>query len=375
MKQWIWEQNDYPNFTYDLNRLEPLLQKVSLEQGYLAALTQTMHSDNIFYRQIEALENEAMSTSAIEGEILNRESVKASIQKKLGFQETAYKNFDSATDYLVEVLIDANTNYDKPLTLERLYAWHGALFPQGYKGFGTINIAQLRGDTPMQVVGGYGGKATVFYEAPPRESLEAELQHYLHWFNDTEASLLKACIAHLWFVIIHPFDDGNGRITRAITDRVLSKIEHSKISRLYSMSSAINSDRKGYYKVLERTTGYVKREENHLDVTLWCEWFLSILYSELIQTKEKLDYIIQKTQFWDRHKESDLNARQIKVLNKILDMGIENFEGDLSKKKYMKIADTTSATASRDMAMLLRLGCIKQVDGTSGRNIRYRVIL
>ena len=200
------------------------------------------------------------------------------------------------------------------------------------------------------------------------------MTRFLQWFNETPVSLLKAAIAHLWFVVIHPFEDGNGRIARAVTDLVLSKIENAHISRLYSMSNAINNDKKNYYKALERTTGYLAKDDA-MDITYWCEWFLQTLLAALLDAKKKLHYVIEKTKFWDRHKEDNLNARQVKVLNKILDMGVENFEGDLSKKKYMKIAGTTPATASRDIAELLKLGCIEHVEGTDGRSVRYRVVL
>lgn len=374
MKRWIWEQDAYPHFFYDLNRLECLIQDVSLEQGYLIAITQTMNSDNIAQRQLEALMSEAISTSAIEGEILNRDSVKASIARKLGLIGIDFSKRDETTDYLIEILIDANTNYAQDLTLERLFGWHNALFPSGYSGLGKINVAAFRGEDPMEVIGGAAGKEKTYYVAPPRSILEREMDLYLQWFNATPPSLIKACIAHLWFVIIHPFDDGNGRIGRAITDLVLSKIEKSTISRLYSMSSAINNDRNGYYKALEKTTGYVHKEKNHLDITAWCEWFLSTLHTALIDTKEKLAYIVQKTMFWDKYRNCELNPRQTKVLNKILDMGTENFQGALSKKKYMIIADTTSTTASRDIMQLIEIGCICQVEGTNGRNIRYEIV-
>lgn len=375
MKRWIWEQEAYPHFTYDLNRLECLIQEVSLEQGYLIAMTQTMDSSNIAQRQLEALMSEAISTSAIEGEILNRDSVKASIQRKLGFTKIDTSKQDIAADYLIEILIDANTHYDIELTLERLFGWHNALFPRGYSGLSKINVASFRGEESMEVIGGAAGKEKTYYVAPPKSMLDDEMERYLQWFNTTQPSLLKACIAHLWFVIIHPFDDGNGRIGRAITDLVLSKIEKSSISRLYSMSSAINNDRNGYYKALEKTTGYVHKETNHLDITEWCEWFLTTLHTALVDTKKKLGYIIQKTTFWDKYREYGLNARQTKVLNKLLDMGPENFHGALSKKKYMAIADAASTTASRDIAELVEIGCIRQIEGTSGRNIRYEIII
>ena len=373
MKRWIWEQDGYPHFTYDLQSLEHLISNISKEQGYLKAMTDIMSHDNILNTKLEALESEAISTSAIEGEILNRDSVKASVKKKLGFKDINYNKIDESTEYLIEVLIDANSNYDEDLTLERLFGWHHALFEKGYSGFTKINVASFRGDETMEVVSGQVGDERVYYQAPPRDILEDEIDSFLKWFNSTPATLIKVAKAHLWFVIIHPFDDGNGRIARAITDLVLSNIEQSKISRLYSMSSAINNDRNGYYKALERTTGYIKKADKYLDITLWCEWFLSTLHKALLDTKNKLHYILDKTKFWDKYKDSDLNARQTKVINKILDMGVDNFKGDLSKKKYIKIADTTSSTASRDIAELLKLGCIKQVDGTSGRNVRYKI--
>jgi len=375
MKRWIWEQEAYPHFTYELQKLEQLIQDVSLEQGYLIAITQTMDQNNIAQRQLEALMNEAISTSAIEGEILNRDSVKASIQRKLGLIELDVSKRDISTDYLIEILIDANTNYDQDLTLERLFGWHNALFPNGYSGLVKINVAIFRGEEDMEVVGGAAGKEKTYYLAPPKAILEDEMDRYLQWFNETPASLLKACIAHLWFVIIHPFDDGNGRIGRAITDLVLSKIEKSTVSRLYSMSSAINNDRKGYYRALEQTTGYIRKETNHLNITAWCEWFLSTLDIALTDTKKKLGYIVQKTTFWDKYREYDLNPRQIKVLNKIIDMGVENFQGALSKKKSMTIADTASTTASRDITQLLETGCIRQAEGTNGRNVRYEIVI
>lgn len=367
MKKWIWQEKDYPNFTYDFKRLEHLIQEISREQGYLIAITQTISGDIVLQRQSEALINETMGTSAIEGEMLNRDSVKASIAKKFGFEDIEYKKTDETTDNLVEILIDANTNYNQDLALERLFGWHHALFPKGYSGFYKITT-----DETMQIVGGATAKEKIYYQAPPKEQLENEMKNFLEWFNGTQESLLKACITHLWFVVIHPFDDGNGRITRAITDLVLSKIENSKISRLYSMSSAINSDRKGYYKALENTTGFVQKD-NLLDITLWCEWFLNTLLSALLDTKARFNSLVFKTKFWDRYKDKNLNAREIKVLNFILDIGVNEFKGNLSKKKYMSISGAASTTASRDITELLEFGCIKQVKGTSGRNVSYKI--
>ncbi len=373
-KKWIWEQEDYPNFTYDSKAIEPLIQKVSQEQGYLIAFTSMMNDENLKQRQFEALTNEAMSTSAIEGEHLNRDSVKASIRRKLGLVTADDKKRDEVTDNLIAILIDANTNYEGDLTLERIFGWHNAMFPKGYSGFDKINVAQFRAEETMEVISGPIGNEKTYYVAPPRNVLEKEMNAYLQWFNDQEASLIKAAIAHLWFVVIHPLDDGNGRITRAITDLVLSNIESSQISRLYSMSSAINKDRSAYYEALEATTGY-KVNKDPIDITVWCKWFLNTLHSALYDTKQSLNYILQKTSFWDKHKESNLNARQTKVLNKILDIGVENFQGALNKRKYVAIAKTTSATASRDMAELIEKGCIAQVEGSTGRATSYIVVL
>ena len=372
MKRWIWEMESYPNFTYDLKKLQRLIEDISREQGYLIAISQTISSEVILQRQSEALISEAIGTSAIEGEILNRDSVKASIAKKFGFKDVEYKKINETTDNLIEILIDANSNYNQDLTLERLFGWHNALFPKGYSRWVKINIAEFRGKEMMQVVGGGIGKEKVHYEAPPRKNLEEEMKTFLEWFNTVEASLLKASIAHLWFVIIHPFDDGNGRITRAITDLVLSKIENTTISRLYSLSNAINEDRNGYYKALEHTTGFIQKE-NPLDITIWCEWFLKTLLKALLEAKTKFNSVAFKTKFWDKYRDKNLNGRQIKVLNFILDIGIEEFKGNLSKKKYMSLANCPSTNASRDLVELLELGCIRQIEGTSGRNISYEI--
>jgi len=372
MKQpkWIWQYNEYPNFTYNRKILDPLVQKITLEQGKLIAFLSVMDDNNIKQIQLNAMENEIMSSCAIEGEILNRDSVRSSIKKKLGLQsDTHYANKIKEDNY-VDILIDANTNYKDGLTLNKIFGWHHAMFEKGYNNFHKINIASFRDEGVMQIVSTNANADKVYYEAPPRDILDNEINNFINWYNDTPATLIKAAIAHLWFVIIHPLDDGNGRITRAITDMVLSQIESSKFSKLYTMSKSINNDRKGYYNALEHTTGYIKKEQP-LDITVWCEWFFNTLYISLLEAHKSLNYIVVKTKFWDRHKDDNLNARQTKVINKILDMGSENFKGDLSKKKYIKIADTTPATASRDITDLLEKNCIKQIEGTKGRNIRY----
>jgi len=373
--RWIWQQKSYPNFTYDESFINPLIQKVTLAQGYLIAFTNILNKENLKQRQLEVLSSEAINTSAIEGEKLNRDSVRSSVKNKLGLLNKNIQKSDITTENLIEILIDANTNYNKPLELNRIFGWHNALFPTGFSNFNKINVATFRGDETMEVVSGAIGQEKVRYEAPSKDILEKEMNTFISWFNDTEDSLIKAAITHLWFVIIHPLDDGNGRISRALTDLVLSKIEQSNISKLYTMSSVINDNRKSYYEILDYTTGFKYRKDNPLDITKWIEWFLNTLLISLDEAKNSLQYILDKTNFWDKCRDKELNARQTKVLNKILDIGIKNFEGGLTKKKYIAISKASSTSASRDLADLIEKGCISQVEGTSGRNVRYEIIV
>ena len=373
--RWIWQQKSYPNFTYDESFINPLIQKVTLAQGYLIAFTNILNKENLKQRQLEVLSSEAINTSAIEGEKLNRDSVRSSVKNKLGLLNKNIQKSDIKTENLIEILIDANTNYNKPLKLNRIFGWHNALFPTGFSNFNKINVATFRGDETMEVVSGAIGQEKVRYEAPSKDILEKEMNTFISWFNDTEDSLIKAAITHLWFVIIHPLDDGNGRISRALTDLVLSKIEQSNISKLYTMSSVINDNRKSYYEILDYTTGFKYRKDNPLDITKWIEWFLNTLLISLYEAKNSLQYILDKTNFWDKCRDKELNARQTKVLNKILDIGIKNFEGGLTKKKYIAISKASSTSASRDLADLIEKGCISQVEGTSGRNVRYEIIV
>ena len=373
-KKWIWQNKAYSVFEYDLSKLDTLMQSISRKQGELAALSRVISSENLQNSQINALEDEIISSSAIEGEVLDRESVKSSIKEKLGIEVSGKYTHRSKESNFVDILIDANRNHQDKLSLEKIFSWHHKMFENYNSKLWNIKIGNFREEGTMQIVSGAIGKEKVYYEAPPAKRMEKEMEAYIEWFNNTPASLLKASIAHLWFVIIHPFDDGNGRITRTITDMVISSIENANTSRLYSISKSINSDRKGYYNALEQTTGYIKKS-NPMDITFWCEWFLGTLHKSLTEAVASIEHVVDKAKFWDKHRESGINERQTKVLNAILDKGIKNFEGGLSTKKYIKIANTTSATASRDIKGLVLLGCIKQIAGTSGRNVRYEVLL
>ena len=371
-QKWIWEYEEYPNFKYDKDRLSLILRDIAYEQGKLKAFMLLMDQESTKYTLANTLENEIIASCQIEGEILNRQSVRSSIKQKLGLESHEYYNAIRKEDNYVEILIDANTHYGQALNLEKIFGWHHAMFEKGYSGFSKIKVAQFRGDGSMQVVSGDYGNEKIHYEAPPFDTLEQEMNSFIQWFNETPSSLEKAAITHLWFVIIHPFDDGNGRITRALTDRVLSKLEKSSFSKIYTMSKSIYEDRKGYYNALDKTTGRFQKDEP-LDITYWMEWFFKTLHDALLDAQKQLSYIVDKTKFWDAHRGDELNARQIKVLNKLLDIGNENFKGDLTKKKYVKIANTAETNASRDLADLLEKACIKKVEGTTGKGTKYTI--
>ena len=373
-KQWIWEDENYPNFEYDIEKITPIMLSIARKQGELLALSQVMGNHNLQKTQSKALENEILASSAIEGELLDRDSVKSSIKEKLGIESVQHYKQKSKESHYVDILLDANRSCKEPLTLNKIFSWHLAMFEKQHKTLWGIEVGDFRQKGTMQIVSGVVGKEKVFYEAPPSTSLHNEMKVFLEWFNATPPSLIKAGIAHLWFVIIHPFDDGNGRITRAITDSVLSSIEDANTIRLYSMSKSINSNRKGYYKALELTTGYIQKSKQ-MDITDWLEWFMNTLEKSLDDALLSIKYILQKTAFWDIHKDKPLNSRQRLVLNTILDQSTGALEVSLSTKKYLNIAKTTSATASRDIKSLVSLGCIRQVEGTGGRNIRYELVL
>jgi Fic family protein len=366
-KQWIWQQNNYPNFTYDKTKLQPILLDIKYHQGLLNGIYQTINKEDLSIAKLEILTTEALDTSAIEGEILSRDSVKSSISNKLGLDINSSDKSNAQTDGLIDILLDATVNYDKEFNLERLFGWHNALFQSGYNGIYKINVTSFRGDEEMQIVSGSFGKEKVHYVAPHRDILENEMNLFLQWLNnDTNLSIIKAAIAHLWFVIIHPLDDGNGRIARALTDMILSR-ESRQTYKMYSISNAIKNDKKTYYDILEKTT------TGDMDITLWLEWFLNILLTALKNSKENIGYVLQKTTFWDMHRQTILNQRQIKVLNKMLDIGVDNFEGGINTRKYASIAKTSKPTASREIKDLVEKKCLVQNSGTAGRNVSYSV--
>jgi len=373
-KKWIWQHKEYPNFKFDKSRLSDLISQIDYKRGILDGMSKLFSEDDIINIEIETLTDEAINTSLIEGEVFKRESVRSSFRKKLD------KHFDGqydthstrASDNLVEILIDSNLNKG-PVNLDRLHGWHNCLFEHtGYSKLNKIDIAKFRSYSDMEVVSGAIGHEKVHYKAIPLEKIDEDIENFLKYCNESDENIyIKSAIAHVWFVIIHPYDDGNGRIARAITDSILSHNTSSTQFKLYSISTAINSDRLGYYDILENTTNLSLNKE--FDLTPWLKWHLSILNSAMEQSLKNIDYLIAKTKFWDTHRKQALNERQIKVLNKILDMGSENFQGGLNTKKYIAMTKVSKATAIRDITSLVEFGCIEKVEGTAGRNVRYIV--
>lgn len=369
-KRWIWEFDEYPNFIYNKEELEPLIQQIVFLQGSLSSIVSFASKDILEEKLKESYADEIINSSAIEGEFLNRDSVRKSIAKKLGFDRFA--NTDYATDGLVNILVDACTNYEEDLDIQKIYKWHASLFPTGRNNKGEIvNVGETRGNYEM-IIGGGGAKEIIYYQAPPFDELFDHLVDFFDWFNSTDDSIIKAAISHLWFLIIHPLDDGNGRIARTICEYVLARVENSYYSKIYSISKTIYEDKKSYYEVLEQTTGFRKKDDA-LDITTWLKFFLNTLLKSLQEAKIGLQYIQQKTKFWDKHRDKEFNSRQIKVINKILDLGVGNFEGGLTKRKYVAIAKTSTSTATNDLKQLLTWGCIKQKEGTTGRGTSYFV--
>ncbi len=367
VKKWIWQQKEYPNFYYDKEKFESLFLDIRYEQGLLDGIYRSIKGDDLLQTQVEILTEDALNTSAIEGVSLSRDSVRSSIMNRFGLEYELKDSSNRLTDGVINILLDATNHYEKEITLERIFGWQHALFPYGISSHQHINIASFRGDGDMQIVSGAIGKEKVHYIAPKRKDLEAQMIQFLKWINDdSDLSIVKAAVAHLWFVIIHPLDDGNGRIARALSDLVLAR-DASQTLKLYSVSQSIRNNRKAYYDVLQETTS------GNLDITAWISWFLQMMLEALKEAQVSIHYITEKMHFWDRHRETVLNEKQIKVLNKLLDMGKGNFQGGLNTRKYAGMTKSSKPTASRDIKDLLEKGCLKQILGTAGRSSSYEL--
>lgn len=367
---YIWERPNWPQFTWDTVLLQPRLDAVRLLQGRLLGQSELLPADADRLAQMDAMIQNAIRTSEIEGEKLNVESVRSSVARRLGLLRAGM--VDKATpqtNALVGMLLDATERHDQPLTQQRLCQWQAALFPAG-PGLAGINVGSLRGADPMQVVSGPIGHRTVHFEAPPRDRLEQELQDFLDWFShslDAMDPLLRAGVAHLWLVTLHPFDDGNGRVTRAVTDMALAQAERQAI-RFYSLSAAIMARRPEYYEQLEAA------QKGDLHITPWLAWFLDVLEESMQQALARFRSVLAKSRYWQRHAQTQLNERQLKALNRLLDGADEEFEHGINARKYIALTGASKPTATRDLTDLLEKGCLIKLPG-GGRSTRYAVAL
>ena len=340
-----------------------LLAAVRHEQGRLLGQMQALGFKMQEEAHLQILTQDVVKTSEIEGEHLNVSSVRSSIARRLGIDIGALAPPDRHVEGIVEVMLDATGNFDDPLTEDRLFGWHAALFPTGRSGMSKIRVGDWRDDKdgPMQVISGSYGRERVHYMAPPARCIPAEMKAFLTWFNAPPGMdpVLNAAMAHLWFVTIHPFDDGNGRIARAIADQTLARSENTS-RRFYSMSAQIETERTAYYDVLERT------QKGGMDVSSWSIWFLGCLHRAIDRAHETYSSVMDKAHFWERAAAMPLNERQIKVLNRLLD----GLEGKLTSSKYAKLGKCSQDTASRDIASLLEVGLLMK-GSAGGRSTHY----
>ncbi|MEM5448368.1 Fic family protein [Paraburkholderia sp. BR10936] len=362
---YIWEAGDWPQWRFDLAALAEPMAEVSRAQGLLVGRLADVGLALRDQASLAALTEDVLKTSEIEGEQLDVASVRSSIARRMGVDIGALAPVDRHVEGVVEMVLDATTNSRAPVTRERLFGWHAALFPTGYAGLSRINVGAWRDDAsgPMQVISGPIGRQRVHFEAPPANRLEAQTQRFLDWLNGPpqEPPLIKAALGHLWFVTLHPFDDGNGRVARAIGDLLLARADGSA-QRFYSLSAQIQRERKGYYDILERT------QRGSMDVTLWLAWFFDALHRAVDQAQITLDAVLAKARFWHEWATTPFNERQVKLLNRLLD----GFDGKLTSGKWAAIAKCSSDTALRDINDLVVRGVLRKTEG-GGRSTSYEL--
>ncbi|TNJ13406.1 cell filamentation protein Fic [Aeromonas veronii] len=366
---WIWQQADWPHFRWQDSEILPRLRQVQRRQGILIGSHSRLGNPD---QTLDTLLANIIASSAIEGERLNAQSVRSSLARRLGSSQTQSYPVSERSEGLAAMMLDAIDNHEQLLTIERLYQWHRWLFPANEWSVQPVNVGQLRGDEPMQVVSGRVDRPTVHFEAPPRAVLDDQLAEFMLWFNQTRHDptmdpLLRAAICHFWFVTLHPVDDGNGRLTRALTDLALSQADSHSI-RLYAMSVAILERRADYYRTLGSA------QKGSLDITSWICWFLDTLDYSIELALQVIDRSLAKTFFWLRHCNDDLSPEQTKVLNRLLDGGKEGFENGINASQYQKVARVSKATATRHLAQLVDRGCIEKLP-SGGRNTRYQIRL
>ena len=360
---YIWQYPEWPSFTWNDSRLIALLSEVRNLEGMIQGMMGGLGFNVQSMTALNVMTEDVLRSNEIEGVILNSDKVRSSIARHLGIDTAGLPQPDHYTEGVVQIMMDAVTNCNKPLTPERLFNWHAALFPTGRSGMYPITVGAYRtGGEPMQIVSGAMGKEKVHYEAPPSDVVPDMMTDFLRWINSDNTvtdPVLKAAVAHLWFVAIHPFDDGNGRLTRTITDMQLAKADGFHL-RFYSMSAEILREKKTYYEILEHTTS------NSTDITEWLEWFLNTMKSSILRAEETVKRVVSKSSFWQRHREIPMNERQVKMVNMLWD----GFTGKLTSSKWAKITKTSQATALRDITDLIEKGIlIAAADG--GRSSNY----
>ena len=368
MPQYLWERPSWTDFRWNNDKILVILGECRLLQGKLLSKVADLGFDLGSQAQVDILAEETMNTAAIEGESLDMKAVRSSVARRLGLPSAGLR-VDRYVDGLVSVLLDATRNYDKPLTEERLYGWQAALFPTGYSGMHKIKVGQWRGAKSMRVVSGPVGRERVHFEAPPASRIADEMRRFLEWWEESRGrveGVLRAAIAHFRFVTIHPFEDGNGRLARALTDMALSEDDRQPM-RYYSISSQIMAEREAYYDVLERC------QKGDGEITEWLIWFLGCFSRSITRSEGLLAAVLDKAAFWKMHVHASLSERQRKVINRMLDFGRGGFEGGMTTRKYVSLANVSRATAFRELNQLLELGFIKQNPG-GGRSVSYDLI-
>ena len=366
MPTYIHELPDWPKFRWSEEKLASQLAAVRHHQGRLIGRMEGLGFQLKAEAVLRTLMEEILKSSEIEGEVLDKDQVRSSIARRLGMDIGALIPADRDVEGAVEMMLDATQNYDAPLTVERLFDWHAALFPTGRSGMRRIKVGAWRDDKTgeMQVVSGPLGRERLHYQAPAAKKLNREMQAFVKWFNakTTIDPVVKAAIAHLWFVTIHPFDDGNGRIARAIADMALARSEQSA-QRFYSMSAQIRLERKAYYDMLEKT------QKGSLDVTPWMQWFLSCLDRAFDGAEDILASVLKKARFWEKHANTPFNERQRAIINRLFN----GFEGKLTSSKWAKLAKCSQDTALRDIDDLLKRGVLAKDTG-GGRSTSYSLM-
>ena len=366
---WIWQQSDWPKFVWDANEISNSLAQARLAQGKLQGAAQILNADLSSEALASILIQDGITTSAIEGERLHVDAVRSSVANQLGLPNVGLPKPDRAIDGLVEVLLDATQKHNHPLSLQRLCNWHGALFPTGYSGLREIRVGQMRGAEPMRVVSGRIGHETVHFEAPSYEQIDTEISRFIDWFNSDDSQtldgLIRAGVAHLWFITIHPFEDGNGRIARAITDMALAQDERLTM-RLFSLSAQILAVREAYYDILEST------QKGEMNITAWLKWFLTQIQNAVELAQLTVANTLNKAKFWMTHQTKPLNERQRKALNRMLDAK-DGFEGGMNTRKYMNLTKTSRATAYRELAQMVEWRCL-QANEKGGRSSGYVLV-